>query len=123
MKCLTDEKRTKVAYFISCILMAAAYLRAQDITTGSAAAKMQQQSIPVQQETIVVTGTFTPVPAPELDRLRHRNRGQQGATVLPKLGLTISNSLRLLIFNSALQRTFRETFPFVTRLSDRPSFC
>ena len=54
--------------FFSCILMAAVYLRAQDSSTGSTATKQQQQALPVQQETIVVTGTFSPVPETEIDR-------------------------------------------------------
>jgi len=47
--------------------MAAVYLRAQD-STASTATKQQQQTLPIQQETIVVTGTFSPIPETELDR-------------------------------------------------------
>ena len=54
-------------FFFSCVLMAAVYLRAQD-STASTATKQQQQTLPIQQETIVVTGTFSPIPETELDR-------------------------------------------------------
>jgi len=54
--------------FFPCVLMAAVYLRAQDSSSVSTGTKQQQQTLPVQQETIVVTGTFTPVPETELDR-------------------------------------------------------
>jgi len=43
-------------------------LCAQDGSTASTATKQQQQTLPVQQETIVVTGTFSPVPETEIDR-------------------------------------------------------
>ena len=54
--------------FFSCVLMAAAYLPAQDSSSPSTATKQQQQTLPVRQETIVVTGTFSPVPETEIDR-------------------------------------------------------
>lgn len=51
----------------SCVLMAAVHSHAQDTSSGSTATKPQQQTVPVR-ETIVVTGTFTPIPETELDR-------------------------------------------------------
>jgi iron complex outermembrane receptor protein len=53
--------------FFSCVLMVAACLCAQDSPSASTATK-QQQVRPVRQETIVVTGTFSPVAETESDR-------------------------------------------------------
>src|SRR5689334_5591747 len=47
--------------------MATVHSHAQDTSSSSAATKPQQQALPVR-ETVVVTGTFTPIPLTEIDR-------------------------------------------------------
>ena len=54
--------------FIYCVLMVVVNLRAQNSSPVSTDTKQQQQTLPVQQETIVVTGIFFPAPETEIDR-------------------------------------------------------
>ena len=51
----------------SCVLMVSVHSHAQDTSSSPTAKKPQPQTLPVR-ETIVVTGTFTPVPETEIDR-------------------------------------------------------
>lgn len=54
-----------------CLLIVRVALLAQDNSASSRSNGSEQETLPVQKELVVVTGTFTPVSEPELDRSIH----------------------------------------------------
>jgi iron complex outermembrane recepter protein len=55
----------RVRFFLAALFLSGSCLQAQDISTSN---KPAQPTPPVQQETVVVTGTFAPAPETEIDR-------------------------------------------------------
>ena len=54
--------------FLALFLLAGQALQPQEKSTPSSASKPPEPTPPVQHETVVVTGTFTPVSETEIDR-------------------------------------------------------